>query len=418
MYNKIKQLLRGKGKLIENFSYITALQLFLLIAPLITYPYLVKVLGREIYGLILTAQMLASYASLFIDFGSNSVCAKHVSINRESKEKLSEIVSSVFIVRSVLFISLFAVYMLIVWLIPTYRQHWLLFLISYGLTLNEVLFPQYFFQGIEQMKQISIINIITKLVFIVLVFFVVKTPADYLYVPLLYTIGYAAGGLIAIILIFCKMKLRLYVPDIKSMLYYVKDSSAVFATDLICTIKDKFNYMLVGSCVGMSSVVIYDLSIKINGLISKPVTIINTVMFPRLAKSRNTKTLKLVVFMSFVLATLSCLVVNAILPWIVNFFLHDTVDLLPIRILLLAPIFLSASYCISQDLFIAFGYNKYVFYSIIVTSLVYIISLAVLTILGLLHSIYAFVALALISYFAELIYRLIKACQIIKQINN
>ena len=67
--------------LIENFSYLAFLQVFLLLYPLITYPYLVDVLGKEIYGIVLTAQMLASYASLFIDFGSNFVCAKHVSIN-------------------------------------------------------------------------------------------------------------------------------------------------------------------------------------------------------------------------------------------------------------------------------------------------------------------------------------------------
>ena len=52
--------------LIENFSYLAFLQVFLLLYPLITYPYLVDVLGKEIYGIVLTAQMLASYASLLI----------------------------------------------------------------------------------------------------------------------------------------------------------------------------------------------------------------------------------------------------------------------------------------------------------------------------------------------------------------
>ena len=87
--------------LIENFSYLAFLQVFLLLYPLITYPYLVDVLGKEIYGIVLTAQMLASYASLFIDFGSNFVCAKHVSINRDNKAKLSEILSNVLFVRLV-----------------------------------------------------------------------------------------------------------------------------------------------------------------------------------------------------------------------------------------------------------------------------------------------------------------------------
>ena len=96
--------------LIENFSYLAFLQVFLLLYPLITYPYLVDVLGKEIYGIVLTAQMLASYASLFIDFGSNFVCAKHVSINRDNKAKLSEILSNVLFVRLVIFIIFFFIY--------------------------------------------------------------------------------------------------------------------------------------------------------------------------------------------------------------------------------------------------------------------------------------------------------------------
>ena len=99
---KVISLFSNNKQLIGNFSYITLLEVFLLLAPLITYPYLVRVLGIDNYGLIITAQVLASYASKIIDFGSNRVCAKHVSINRASKAKLSEIVSSVLVVRTVL----------------------------------------------------------------------------------------------------------------------------------------------------------------------------------------------------------------------------------------------------------------------------------------------------------------------------
>ena len=98
----------GNNKLlIENFSYVTLLQVFILVAPLITYPYLIRILGADLYGSVLTAQMLASYASILIDFGSNNVCAKHVSLARYDKEKLSEILSSVLLVRIFLFFSVF-----------------------------------------------------------------------------------------------------------------------------------------------------------------------------------------------------------------------------------------------------------------------------------------------------------------------
>ena len=297
---KVISLFSNNKQLIGNFSYITLLEVFLLLAPLITYPYLVRVLGIDNYGLIITAQVLASYASKIIDFGSNRVCAKHVSINRASKAKLSEIVSSVLVVRTVLWIICFAIYMAVVLIVPNYRSYIVLFLCSYFLTLNEVLFPQYFFQGMERMKYISIINIIVKLLFILLVFVLVKNESDMSIVPLMYAIGYALAGIFSMHIIISRMGLKLYIPSINEMRIYVKDSLPIFATDMICTIKDKLSYFIIGVYCGMGEVVIYDLGLKINGLLIKPTQIVSTVLFPRFAKNRNTKQLKTITFGVFV----------------------------------------------------------------------------------------------------------------------
>ena len=411
---KVKEFAKRHSDLLQNFSYVTALQVFLLIAPLITYPYLVRVLGIELYGIILTAQMLASFASLIIDFGSNSVCAKYVSIYRDNKVKLSEIVSSVLCVRTVLFIGCFFIYMLVVFLIPTYREYYLLFLLTYGLTFNDVLFPQYFFQGIEHMKTITIISIVTKLIFIVLVFVAVRSADDYIFVPILYTLGYAIGGVIALYIIFKTMRIRFYIPSFSILMNYVKDSSVIGGTNLISTIKDKLNYMLVGVFAGIGNVVIYDLGLKLNSLVTKPLNIIGIVLFPRFAKSRDVNKLKLVALISLLISVFLVTIINIFLPLIVQFFIHDTVDLLPIRLFLLAPIMLSVSSIISYNLFVAFGYNKYVFYSIIITTSVYIVTLLYFYFTQNLNSVYAFILIALLSYFTELVYRLFTARKVVK----
>ncbi len=404
----IKEKLYRNKSLIQNFSYITIMQIFLLIAPLITYPYLIRILGRELYGIVLTAQMLVSYASLLIDFGSNSVCAKHVSINRNNIIKLSEIVSSVLCIRVLLCLICFSIYCVIVFLVPIYREYWLLFLLTYGLTINDLLFPQYFFQGKEHMGIITIINIIIKLIFILLVFYVVKTAADYIMIPLLYTTGYALGAIIALFIIFKKEKLRFYIPKISKMFVYVKDSSAIFATDIISTVKDKFNYMLVGSFTGMSNVVIYDLALKLNSLVTKPLNIICIVLFPRFSMNHNIEKVKKVMLISLLISIFIVSIVNLFLPQIIGIFLHEEIELFPIRLFLLAPIMLSISSVISSNIFVAWGYNKYVFYSILVTTTVYVISLIVCVLFKQQYTVYSFIIISLISYFTELVYRLIK----------
>lgn len=401
----LSQIVKKHKNVVQNLSYIFILQIFLLLAPLITYPYLVRILGTELYGFIITAQVLASYCSLIIDFGSNSVCAKHVSINRSDNNKLSEIVSSVLCIRSVLWIICLLFYILIIYIIPSYRAHFFLFLFSYGMTLNEVLFPQYFFQGIEKMKYSTLINILIKAVFIALVFVVVKSEKDYLYVPLLYAGGYGIGGCVAMCVIFGKMQIRLIRPTMSTLKYYFKDCLAILATDLICTIKDKLNYLLLGSFAGMGSVVIYDLGAKINSLLYKPAEIIRIVLLPHFAKNKNIKQFKKSVLITTMISIVFVGLVNIFLPQIVKFFIHEEIVLWPIRVFTLAPIILSISIPIATNAFIAWGYNKYILYSIIITTIFYILTFVVFYYIDFLNHVFSFILIAMISYMVELIYR-------------
>ncbi len=406
--NKIRNFVSKNKLLIENMSYLSLLEVFIMVAPLLTYPYLVRVLGLELYGFIITAQALASYASKIIDFGSNKVCAKHVAINRGNECRLSEIFNSVLIIRISLCLICFLIYLFVVLLVDLYRNYLLLFILSYGLTFNEVLFPQYFFQGMEKMRYSSLINILIKLLFIVLVFFVVKNEGDYLLVPVMYSIGYIIAGLISLYIVYKKMGLNFYFPKMKEMSVYFKDSMPIFATDMICLVKDKLSYFIMGPYAGMSNVVLYDLGLKINSLLVKPVQIISMAIFPQSARIKEKKRIKKILYVVSILSISIVLMANVFLKPIVEFFIaNQDVNLLPIRIFTLAPIFLSVSTFLSSNIFVAWGYNKYMLYSIIITVLVYVITLILVFMSGHIASMYAFVLIALVSYFVELIYRII-----------
>jgi len=409
MKNYIINLLKKHRLIFENLTYLSFLQVFLLIYPLITYPYLVKVLGRDLYGVVLTAQMLASYASLFVDFGSNLVCAKHVSINRNNPEKLSEVLSNVLAIRFVIFILFFIIYVAICAIVPIYKTNIWIFLLTYGFVTNELFFPQFFFQGLEKMKVITIINVVTKLLLVILIFVLVKSKEDVLLVPLIYSFGFFIGGIISLYQIIHVMKIKIVKPTWRASKIYIKDSSAIFATNLIMTIKDKINYFLVGSFVGMSEVVVYDLGIRLNNMIQKPYTILCQVLFPRFARNRSTKQLGKTFLISFCITLIPVIIANLFLDEIALFFLHEHVALLPLRLLLMAPLILSISYVIANIMFVAYGYNRYAFYSIVVTTIAYIFSLMFFWLSNNLSSILSFVYVAMISYMAELVYRLIKA---------
>lgn len=68
----------------------------------------------------------------------------------------------------------FIIYSIIIYVIPAYKEYSLLFILTYGLAFNEFLFPQYYFQGTENLKVVTIVSILIRILFISCVFLFVK----------------------------------------------------------------------------------------------------------------------------------------------------------------------------------------------------------------------------------------------------
>lgn len=109
---------------------------------------------------------------------------------------------------------------------------------------------------------------------------------------------------------------------------------------------------------------------------------------------------------------------NLILPFIVNFFLSEPINLVPLRIFSLAPIFLALSSFIASNGIIAFGYNKYIFHSIIITTIAYLSCLGIFYFSNALNTVLAFIIITVVSYMAEFIYRLIIVKKIINDVSR
>ena len=207
----LKERLGRNKTVLANFSYLSILQVFTILFPLLTYPYLLRVIGLELYGVIIFAQAIINYVSLVINFGFNMSGARNVAVYKEDKALLSRIVSSTYLCKFILWLICLVVYLSVISIVPFFRDHYWVYLLSFLLTFNELLLPIWFFQGIEKMKYITVVNLSARLLFVAAIFLFVHEQEDYLIVPLLNGIGAVFAGCLSLYIVLRKERIKLSV---------------------------------------------------------------------------------------------------------------------------------------------------------------------------------------------------------------
>lgn len=169
--NKLKKLSKNKDvrTLTENFVSLSLLRVIGLLLPLITLPYVLRVLGKSNYGIIVLATSLINYFTALTDYSFRITATRDVAINKNNKRQLDLIYSNVITVRMLFCILSTIIILIIIFLYPPFREEIVVFLLTLPILFGYVLFPEWFFQGIEKMRYITYLNLGIK-IFLLFVF--------------------------------------------------------------------------------------------------------------------------------------------------------------------------------------------------------------------------------------------------------
>ncbi len=372
----IKKIINSDDKkgLLSNFLSLSALQAMNMFLPLLVLPYLVKTLGIDKFGLINFAVSIIAYFNILVSFGFELSATRRVSMNRGNIDKISEIFSTVMLIKiSLLILSLFILYMLILFN-DTISKYSLLYYATFGIVIGNVIFPDWFFQGMEKMKYITYINVISRVSFTILIFLIVKTPEDYIYVPILNTLGSTIGGLYALWLVFKLFNLQIVRPTFKMIWDEFKESALFFLSRVANNGSRSLATTIIGiyfgnTVVGYYSMVekLYYASMSLGGIVAQTI-------YPYMSRTKNISMYKkifLLVIISSIITTIPIMYYNQELLSLV-FHVKNEMASNIFLIMFSGSVFGVASALLGYPLLAALGYVKYANYSLIYASLIYI----------------------------------------------
>jgi len=381
LINKIKSLTNteDKKRLLSNFFSLSVLQGANYILPLITLPYLVRVLGVEYFGLLAFATATVTYFSILTDYGFNLTATREISIHRDNKAKVIEIFSSVMTIKVILMFVSFLLLSILIFSFEKFSKDALIYFLTFGTVVGQVLFPVWFFQGMERMKYITYLNILSKLIFTIAIFVFVREQSDFYLVPLLTSVGFLVAGVWSLYLVKNEFGVRFELQTIDTIKHHFIEGWHVFIAGLFTLVYTISIPFILGIFTNNTVLGYFSIAEKIIKAINNIYVPLNQAVFPYvnnlISKSKlkaKSFLLKLLILSSAIMFVVSILVFIYSSDIILLISGKNIIQAeLVLKILSILPLIITIARILSFNYIISFGYkealSRIYFYSAIIS---------------------------------------------------
>ena len=215
--------------LLENFFSLSVSQLVGMLSSLVVLPYVLRIIGVAHYGEIIFIMSLGGYFQTLIDFGFGVTAVRDINTFKDNKKKINLIYSKVMLIKIVfLVISALLIFILTISFAEFYELRLLVFF-RMMMLIGDSLFPDWFFQGVEQMKYIAYLNVGAKIFFIFGIFTLLKSSEDYWQYFMLQGVSSLILGFLGQFFLYYKYQIKFHFLKYKSIIQSLKKDFPIFA---------------------------------------------------------------------------------------------------------------------------------------------------------------------------------------------
>ncbi len=333
-------------RLISNFVALTLVQGTNFLLPLLVMPYVIRQIGPEGFGIISLAHVVMIYLSTISDYGFNLTATRDIALHKSDKLRVSRIFSVVLVCKLLITFAVFVLLILVVWLIPIFRANLYVYLFGFVYVIGQSLLISWFFQGLERMHYITLITLISRLIFVALVIVFIKRASDSFLFLFFLGVGNIIAGCISILLAIRIFRLELASPRWSEIVAELRNGWQIMISNLSVNTYQYANVFILRIFTNDLTVGYYSIAEKIFFAIRQILGIFSQAIYPRVCQlAMKSKEQIGAFFYSFYLPFLWLVIALSLgvfifSPHIVQLFLSEKPDLavLLLQVLSLVPV--------------------------------------------------------------------------------
>lgn len=235
-----------KNKVFENIFSLGISQIANVAFPLITMPYVSRIIGPEGYGILNYSTAFIGYFTMFILYSFDLSGTKIISRNIEDREFVSNAFSEILYSRCILYIISCFLFIISLFFGEVFHKDYLVSIILFLGLLSSVFSPQFIYQSFQDLKLFSKINVIRGFINMILIFLFVRTKQDYFYIPLFATIFNVVINIGLLIHAKRKFSLRLTKKPLNKLFNLIFTDRFIFISNVLGAFRATTNTIILG----------------------------------------------------------------------------------------------------------------------------------------------------------------------------
>lgn len=321
--------------ILKNYLVFGSGQVVNLITPFIVAPIVISVCGLNAWGQVGVVMSILNILCLLIDFGSLLIGVKEISLHIKDNKFLSKYISTVYLFRVFACLFLMFFYFISIFLFDIKEKE--LYLLSSLFFFSQLLSPLWIYQGKENYGEINRIIVISKFLYILLVYLIVTEKNDYIFTFFLFSLSNIVVYFYYLMKIKKEYRITIKSTNISEVILKVKKEFPIFVNNFFISIYVNSPIILVNYLLGETYAGVFKLIEMFLSMMRSYLSVFFSVSFPRFCnifsenKNQSILFLRKINFIHMILLTIGLIVFSLSLPYLYNFLKLDSALIIALK---------------------------------------------------------------------------------------